>query len=221
MKNLFLNGAIYLYGNVVVDSFYGAEEFSPSDVVRALADHGPGDVTVRLNSGGGVAFAGMAIHSLFKSHPGKVTMIVDGVAASSASLIFMAASERHMRLGTMLMIHDPASISIGTAKDHAESSKNMKQLSENYADVYAAASGLPVEKVRAMMTATTWMTAEFATENGFATRVLDDRAVAAAAFDYAIYGNAPLGLADRKPEAKHDAGSAAAARMRMRQAELS
>ena len=106
MKKLLLNGALMLYGDVG-DPFGWGDGFSASDVAEALAEHGDGDITVRVNSGSGIANEGMAIYSLLKGHAGKVTIAVDGVAASAASLIAMAGSEIEMRDGAMMMIHDP------------------------------------------------------------------------------------------------------------------
>jgi ATP-dependent protease ClpP protease subunit len=115
MRDLLVNGALQLYGAVGIT---WDEGFSVSDVAAALAEHGEGDLTVRINSGGGIATDGMAIYSLLKTHPGEITMIVDGVAASAASLIAMAGDKRQMMDGAMLMIHDPATITLGNAAEH-------------------------------------------------------------------------------------------------------
>lgn len=164
-KNLLLNGAIYLYG-AVGDSW--GECFTAADVALALAEHGVGDVTVRINSGGGIAFDGMAIYSLLKAHPGKVTIAIDGIAASAASLIAMAGDVREMRTGAMMMIHDPSGITIGPADVHEEAAARLHKIAENYAEVYAGVSGKPAKEVRDMMLATTWMSADEAVESGFA-----------------------------------------------------
>lgn len=229
-KSLLLNNEIYLYGDVG-DPYGWGDGFTPNQVALALADHGPGDVTVRLNSGGGIAFDGMAIYSLFKAHTGKVSIVVDGVAASAASLIAMAGDTREMRLGAMLMIHDPASVAIGPASAHREVAARLDKLAENYAAVYAQHSGMDRAKVRDMMLATTWMTADEAVEHKFATAKITDAATAMAAFDYRLYANAPDGMPVRArgdaPQARQASDapvvspiSAALARMRMRLASI-
>jgi ATP-dependent protease ClpP protease subunit/phage major head subunit gpT-like protein len=190
--NLLLNNEIYLYGDVG-DPWGWGDGFTPSQVATALVDHGAGPVTVRINSGGGIAFDGMAIYSLFKAHAGKVTMIIDGVAASAASLIAMAGDAREMRDGAMIMIHDPASITMGPAKSHEESAARLHKLAENYASVYALHSGMDAKDVRTLMLATTWMSADEAVANKFATAKITDTAKAMAAFDYQIYASAPDG----------------------------
>lgn len=190
VKSLLLNNEIYLYGDVG-DPWGWGDGFTPSQVATALHDHGAGPVTVRINSGGGIAFDGMAIYSLFKAHAGKVTMIIDGVAASAASLIAMAGDAREMRDGAMIMIHDPASITMGPAKSHEESAVRLHKLADNYANVYALHSGMAAADVRVLMLATTWMSADEAVANGFATAKITDAAKAMASFDYRIYAHAP------------------------------
>ena len=195
-ENLLLNDEIYLYGDVG-DPWGWGDGFTPSQVATALVDHGPGDVTVRINSGGGIAFDGMAIYSLLKAHAGKVTIAIDGIAASAASLIAMAGDVREMRVGSMLMIHDPASVSVGPAKHHEETAARLHKLAENYAAVYAAHTGMDAKAVRDLMLATTWMSADEAVANKFATAKITEAATAMAAFDYRLYAHAPDGMPHR------------------------
>lgn len=215
-KNLLLDGEIYLYGNVG-DPYGFGEGFTPEQVAEALVEHGPGDVTARINSGGGVAFDGMAIYSLLLAHSGKVTIKIDGVAASAASLIAMAGSEIEMRVGTMMMIHDPSGATFGPAAAHEKSAKTLHKLADNYAAVYAAKTGLGVDEVRNLMLATTWLAADEAVAKKFATKKLDADAHAMAPFDYAMYANAPAHLLPLRPLRP---ASDARARMRMRQASI-
>ena len=227
MRNLLVNGVLQLYGDVGMpwDS-----AFSDADVAVSLAEHGEGDLTVRINSGGGIATQGMAIYSLLKTHPGEITMIVDGVAASAASLIAMAGDKRQIMDGAMLMIHDPATITIGNAAEHEKSTAFLHKLADNYAGIYARAAGIKPAAAREIMQAETWYTAQEAKAAGFVSEVMADKAQAKAAFDYAIYMHAPADLPRRPlrqpppaipPTAQIarpllDAALAAAARMRMR-----
>ena len=195
-KNLLIDGQMYLYGPVGMSWF--DEGFTPEDVVRALAEHGKGDITVRINSGGGYAWDGSAIYSLLKAHAGKVTTRVDGVAASAASLIFMAGDTRIMSRAANLMIHDAATVTFGNAAEHERSAEMLDKLSETYADVYAEETGLPRDEARALMQAETWFTPEEALEKKFATAAdtgkSGDAAIPAAAFPYQIYAKAPSHL---------------------------
>ncbi|MGR9345025.1 ATP-dependent Clp protease proteolytic subunit [Rhizobium leguminosarum] len=77
-----------------------------------------GDIVVRLNSGGGVAMEGPAIHNAPKRHDGRVIVKVDAIAASAASLIALAGDEIEMPLGSLLKIHEPCGMTLGPADDH-------------------------------------------------------------------------------------------------------
>jgi ATP-dependent protease ClpP protease subunit len=224
-KNLLVGGEMHLYGDV--GDTWSGDNFMPSDVANGLAAHGDGDVTVRLNSGGGIATDGMAIYSLLKAHPGKVHIKVDGIAASAASLIAMAGDTRSMRQGAMLMIHDPATVTVGNVDAHQKKIDTLDKLANNYAGVYARASGKTTADTRAIMKSETWLTADEAKKDGFTTAVEDEPAIKASAFDYRIYMRAPATLPQRSRrevpavpvlhETAPDAAIAASARMRARQ----
>lgn len=192
-RNLLVNGEILLYGDVG-DPFGWGDGFSDSDVADALAEHGDGAVKVRINSGGGLAHQGMAIYSLLKAHPGKVTIAIDGVAASAASLIAMAGAEREIRTGATIMIHDPSGITLGTEEIHRKAADKLGKLADSYAGVYASNSGNKKADVRALMKAETWLSADEAVAQGFCTKTIEDQSVEKAAFDYRVYAKAPPSL---------------------------
>lgn len=196
---LLIGGEMMLYG--AVGASWWEDSFSAADVVAALAVHGNSDITVRLNSGGGSAFDGAAIHSLLRSHASKgakVKIVVDGIAASAASLIAMAGDQIEMRLGAMMMIHDASGVTIGTSKDHEQSAGALDKISEQYAAVYASRSGKTREETRELMLAETWFGAEDAVAAGFADAVLNDAAEPAAYFDYRAYARAPAELVEAR-----------------------
>lgn len=166
--SLLVGGVLLLYGDVG-DPWGWGDGFTPEQVAAALAEHGPGPVTARLNSGGGRAFDGLAIYSLLKSHDGEVTIQVDGIAASAASLIAMAGT-LEMRDGAMLMIHDAAAVTFGNAAEHERQADTLDKLSAQYAGVYARKCGKPVDHCRALMQAETWFSASEAIAEGLATR---------------------------------------------------
>jgi ATP-dependent protease ClpP protease subunit len=190
MESLVINEQMHLYGDVG-DPWGWGDGFTAEQVAKALVELGSGDITVRMNSGGGIATEGMAIYSLLKAHAGKVTIAIDGVAASAASLIAMAGDEIEMRTGAMMMIHDPSGVTRGPAKVHEDAAAFLHKLADNYASVYAQRSGKTTSAVRKLMLATTWMTADEAVGEKFATRQITEQASAMAAFDYRIYAHAP------------------------------
>lgn len=190
--SVLINGSeLTLAGPVGLDWF--DDGFTYSQVASALAGM-DGDITVRLNSGGGVAWEGSAIHSLLVAYDGAVTMIIEGVAASAASLIAMAGDTITMSDGSVMMIHDPSVFTVGTAEDHEKSIEMLTTLAGAYASVYAKRSGQTPEACREIMRAETWFTPEAAIEAGFADDADADKAKAATAFDYRIYANAPRRL---------------------------
>lgn len=193
---LLVGGELLLFGDVG-DPWGWGDGFTPLQVAEALAEHGPGDITVRINSGGGVASDGTAIYSLLLAHHGTVTAVVEGVAASAASLILMAGDERRMRPGSLLMIHDTSRITWGNADEHRKSADFLDKLSGQYAGIYASASGLDATEVRDMMKAETWFSAEEARAKGFITALDNAAASAAASFDYTLYARAPAEMPRR------------------------
>jgi ATP-dependent protease ClpP protease subunit len=164
-------------------------------VVEALAGM-EGDITVRLNSAGGIATDGAAIYNALKRHDGAVTVTIDGLAASAASLIAMAGDTIVMPLGSLMMIHEPAGITLGTADEHRRTADTLETMGGVYAEVYADRSGRGEAEIRKMMKAETWLTPKQAVEKGFATTVDEakDAATADATFDYGTYRNAPAHL---------------------------
>lgn len=184
---------LHLYGSVG-ESFWGEDSFTAKDVREQLAKI-KGPVEVHLNSGGGSATDGQAIYAILKAHPHRVTIIVEGCAASAASLIAMAGAEIVLTDGAWLLLHDPASPwtdGRGTPDDHAKAAQMLELIAVAYAEIYARRSGNSVEDVRALMRAETLLVGDAAVQMGFADRV--DREAAAravAAFDYRVYATAP------------------------------
>lgn len=189
---------LYLYGSVGMD-WWSEEYFTAASVRDDLAGR-TGPLTVRINSGGGIASEGQAIYTLLCDYPDDVTVIVDGVAASSASLIAMAGDQIIMRLGSYMLIHDPArpwTDGRGTEADHLRLAKQLNVTSGAYADIYAARAGITREEARAVMQDETFLDGPAAVEAGFATTYDDAvQAAMAAKFDYRIYAKAPRALRD-------------------------
>ncbi|TQS73300.1 hypothetical protein ERN12_05965 [Rhodobacteraceae bacterium] len=175
--DLIVGGELILSGTVMLDDYAGWMYegdvfFTPRMVREALQDLGEGRASVRLNSGGGHVWAGEQIRAILASHPGGCTITVEGLAASAASLLFMAGAERVMSSGAHLMIHDPSGFAMGTEDDMRREADALGATANTYAAVYAAASGKTPEDVRAIMKAETWYGPEAAVGEGFADRVV-------------------------------------------------
>lgn len=188
-----LNGStLTLYGSVgAIDANPDSVFFTDKDVRDALAAHGPGDLTINLNSGGGIAVQGLAIYNALKNHDGHITVNIDAIAASAASLIVMAGDRIAFRDGALMMIHDPRSISFGTAKEHRGSADNLDMLAKQYRTIYAARTGRGDREIASLMDAESWFDADRAIELGFATETTKQRAQAYASFAYGAYAHAP------------------------------
>lgn len=209
------NGELVLYG--FVGENYWDEGFTAREVISALAEHGrDNDLTVRLNSGGGYTDDGVSIYNALTAHKGRVRIEVDGVALSSASLIAMSGDDIVMKAGSLMMIHDPATITVGDAGDHETAVGRLNKLGDLMASIYAERSGKTAEEVRTAMKDEIWLTADEAVEQGYATETEAAKAKAVASFDYRIYAHSPQRLrtlAGKKnwslPEASTPAVSAA------------
>lgn len=190
---------IWLTGTV--GAYWWDDGFTAENVVFALAQVGRStDVVVHLNSGGGVASEGAAIHAQLAAHKGKVEIVVEGVAASAASVIAMAANRLVMSLGAVLMIHEPMVETVGNVAEHQKSIAYLDTLGASYAAIYADKTGKTAEEMRSLMAAETWMTAEEAVTAGFADATAPAVARAAndnepTAFAYGAYAHAPKALA--------------------------
>ena len=199
MHRLIKNGELHLYGTVGGDWTWDEDGivstgFTDEQVIEALADLS-GDIVVRLNSGGGIAFQGIAIYNALKSHDGKVSVFVDALAASAASLIAMAGDHVVMRPGAMMMIHNPGTITIGTSEDHRKAALTLDQIAASAAEIYASRSGRSMREVLRMMADETWMRGSVARSLGFAEEAEESgEEMAAPAFKYSLFKNAPANL---------------------------
>ncbi|WP_165164918.1 head maturation protease, ClpP-related [Corynebacterium qintianiae] len=141
-------------------------------IAAELSEADGADVTVRLCSGGGSVFAGHAIVARLRDYPGRVTVVVDGLAASAASFIAVAgADELVMSEGSELMIHEAAMAFNGSASEFRKSADDLERWTRTIAGVYARKSGVPVEQWLLLMQEETWFTDEEAVASGLADRI--------------------------------------------------
>ena len=184
-------GQIDIYGIIGGDGFFEdgitAEEFSKE--LKALSS--AKEIDVHINSDGGDAFQGRTIYSLLASHPARISVHVDGIAASAASLIAMAGDEIIMADGSFMMIHEAWGAVRGRASDLRKRADTMDQVNETMAQTYAKRSGQPYKKVRQMMDEETWMEASVAKSLGFADTLSDPLQVAACVEHPGMFKNLP------------------------------
>ncbi len=150
------------------ESYWG-DTVSAKDIKAALkSSPNASNIKLRVNSRGGDVFDGFAIYALIQAHPAKVEAHVDGVAASMASIVIMAADTIHVAAGAMIMIHNPWAYAMGEADDLRQTADLLDTLQGTSADIYVARTGIARDEVLAMMDAETWLTAEEAKAKGFA-----------------------------------------------------
>lgn len=142
-----------------------------SDFVRDLSAVTASEIELHLNSPGGDVFDGIAISNALRQHRAQVTVYVDALAASIASVIAMGGDRIVMTPGSQMMIHDGLCLCIGNAADMRETADFLDQQSDNIASIYAARAGGTAAEWRARMTAETWYTAEEAVAAGLADEV--------------------------------------------------
>lgn len=160
-----------LYGPI--DSWGGWWGISAQDVAAALDALGDdiAEVRVRVNSPGGEAWEGMAILNLLRAHRAKVVAVVDGIAASAASVIVTGCDETVMSPGTQLMVHDASAFAWGPAETMRKAARFLDSVSDSIASIYAETAGGTVAAWRAVMVEETWYTAQEAVAAGLADQV--------------------------------------------------
>jgi len=156
-----------------------------------------GPLDVHINSGGGDVFDGISIANSIKAHKGRVTTVVDGIAASIASVIAQAGQERVVQPGAMLMIHDAFGACLGNAAEMAKMASTLDQVSDNLAGIYADRAGSDAQDWRAAMREETWYTAEQAVASGLADRIGEGEAELPAGLDLEAFTSVPGRIAAR------------------------
>ena len=161
----------------VLNGTIAEESWFDDDVTPALfaeeLNAGEGDITVCINSPGGDCFAAARIYNMLRDYKGKVTVKVDGLAASAASVIAMAGDTVLVSPVSMMMVHNPATIAMG---DHTEMEKAIAMLDEvknSIINAYQAKTGLSRQKLSQLMEDETWMNARRAVELHFADAITE------------------------------------------------
>jgi ATP-dependent Clp endopeptidase proteolytic subunit ClpP len=139
------------------------------DELKALA--AISELTVRINSPGGSVFDGVAIYNALKRHDAAITVWIDGIAASIASMIAMAGDEVVMPENAMLMLHDPSGLVMGTAADMRAMAEALDKMKAGMVAAYRDKSGRDDAEIEALMRDETWLVAQEAVDLGLADRV--------------------------------------------------
>ena len=164
MRTLFLNGEIS------DETWYG-DEVTPR-LFKDELESGSGPISVWINSPGGDVFAAAQIYNMLMDYPYDVTVKIDGLAASAASVIAMAGTTVEMSPVAMMMIHNPATIAIGDSEEMKKAVKMLDEVKESIINAYEIKTGLARDKISKLMDAESWFNAKKAVELGFAVKIL-------------------------------------------------
>lgn len=163
------------------ENYWDGGGVTARSVAQAIKDAGVFDrILVRVNSPGGSAFEGVAIYNLLRSQAKPIDVLVDGLAASAASVIAMAGDTIGVGLGAMIMIHNAATFAYGDGPLLRQVADTLDNISQTIGGIYVTKSGQSAEDVKIMMDAETWMGAKEAVEKGFATKIVNQNEADAA-----------------------------------------
>ncbi len=161
---------LYLNGVIAEETWWG-DEVTPKMFKEELyADSG--DITVWLHSPGGDVFAAAQIYNMLRDYPGHVTVKIDGLAASAASVVAMAGDEVYISPVGVIMIHNPSTISWGDSEEMLRAKAMLDEIKEAIINAYEAKTKLSRAKLSHMMDDESWLNAHKAVEMGFADKVM-------------------------------------------------
>ena len=170
-----------LDGTIAEESWFD-DDITPAQFKEELFA-GSGPITIWINSPGGDCIAASRIYSMLMDYPADVTVKIDGIAASAASVIAMAGTKVLMAPTSLMMIHNPATIAYGDHTEMAKAIEMLDEVKESIINAYEIKTSLTRAKISHLMDSETWMNAKKAIELGFADGMLEDEKKSAAPSD--------------------------------------
>lgn len=161
---------LFLFGSIADESWFD-DDVTPK-AFRSDLFAGDGDVVVWINSPGGDCVAAAQIYNMLMDYKGNVTVKIDGIAASAASVIAMAGTKVLMSPTALMMIHNPLTVAIGDSEEMQKAIDMLAEVKESIINAYEIKTGLSRAKLSHLMDAETWMNANKAIELGFADDLL-------------------------------------------------
>ena len=156
---------------VIAEESWFDDEVTPK-LFRDELENGEGNITVWINSPGGDCIAAAQIYNMLLEYKGSVTVKIDGIAASAASVIAMAGTKVIMSPVSMLMIHNPMTMASGDTSEMEKAIAMLGEIKESIINAYERKTGMSRAKLSHLMDAETWMDAGKAVELGFADEIL-------------------------------------------------
>lgn len=156
---------------VIAEESWFDDEVTPQ-LFRDELMSGTGDITLWINSPGGDCIAAAQIYNMLMDYKGNVTVKIDGIAASAASVVAMAGTKVIMSPVSMLMIHNPMTMAMGDTKEMEKAISMLSEIKESIINAYELKTGMSRAKIARLMDVETWMDANKAIELGFADEML-------------------------------------------------
>ena len=192
---------LYIYDAIVSDEMT-AEWFggiAPEPFAKALNAITAPTIHLRINSPGGDVFGARAIEQAIRQHPSNIVAHIDGVAASAATFIAIAADQVEIAPGALFMVHNSWTLAMGNADDLMNTAALLEKIDGTIGNSYAKKTGMAFDDVKALMDAETWMTGEEAVAAGFADSLAQDAPKASASWNMSAYAKAPKAEANEEP----------------------
>ena len=156
---------------VIAEEPWIDDEITPKQFKSELMS-GSGDITLWINSPGGDVFAASQIYNMLMDYKGNVTVKIDGLAASAASVIAMAGTRVLMSPVSQIMVHNPMTVAIGNAEEMSKAIKMLSEIKESIINAYEIKTNLSRDEISKMMDSECWMNAKKAVELGFADEIM-------------------------------------------------
>ncbi len=163
---------LYLDGTIAEESWF-ADDVTPK-AFKADLTAGEGDIVIWINSPGGDCIAASQIYAMLMDYKGSVTIKIDGIAASAASVIAMAGTTVLMAPTALMMVHNPLTVAIGDSEEMQKAISMLSEVKESIINAYEIKTGQSRSKLSHLMDAETWLNANKAIELGFADGILED-----------------------------------------------
>ena len=161
---------LFLNGTIAEESWFD-DDVTPQ-IFKDELNSGSGDITVWINSPGGDCIAAAQIYNMLMDYKGNVTVKIDGIAASAASVIAMAGTKVLVSPVSMLMIHNPMTVAYGNSAEMQKAIDMLASVKDSILNAYEIKTGLSRTKLSHLMDAETWMDANKAIELGFADELM-------------------------------------------------
>ena len=172
VKNDDKNAELMLYGDIA-ESFWG-DTISAKEVTEYLADLDVENINVYINSNGGVVDTAIAINNALRRHKAKVTVNIDGIAASAATLITCAGDTVKMPKNALFMIHNPLTIAMGDSEEMRKQADVLEKYKNSIMETYLQKVNIDKEKLSELMDNESWLSAEEALKYGFIDEIIEN-----------------------------------------------